>query len=187
MPSPVKPIPDGYHSVTPYLVVKDARGALAFYARAFGATELFRLEQPDGRVGHAELQLGDSRVMLADEFPEMGARSPASLGGTAVSLLLYVKDVDAVVAAAVSAGATLSRPVANQFYGDRTGAVTDRLRARMVRLDPRRGRLARGAGAPERGAGEALKAFPSRRPPTILGHPWVRLATGLPMLSRCRE
>jgi PhnB protein len=125
MTTTVKPIPDGYHAVTPYLSVKDARAALAFYARAFGAKELFRLDQPDGRVGHAEIQIGDSRVMLADEFPEIGSRSPVSLGGTPVSLVLYVPDVDAVVKRAVEAGAKLSRPVANQFYGDRTGGVTD--------------------------------------------------------------
>jgi PhnB protein len=125
MTTTVKPIPDGYHAVTPYLSVKDARAALAFYARAFEAKELFRLDQPDGRVGHAEIQIGDSRVMLADEFPEIGSRSPVSLGGTPVSLVLHVPDVDAVVKRAVEAGAKLTRPVANQFYGDRTGGVTD--------------------------------------------------------------
>ncbi|HSD19408.1 MAG TPA: VOC family protein [Anaeromyxobacter sp.] len=122
---PVKPIPDGYHSVTPYLIVKDAPRALEFYKAAFGATELMRMTQPDGRVGHAEVRIGDSPVMLADEFPEIGAKSPQTIGGTAVSLMIYVPDVDAVVGQAVAAGAKLTRPVADQFYGDRIGGVTD--------------------------------------------------------------
>ncbi len=122
---PVKPIPDGYHSVTPYLIVSDAPRALEFYKAAFGATELMRMTQPDGRVGHAEIRIGDSPVMLADEFPEIGARSPQTIGGTAVSLMVYVPDVDAVVAQAVAAGAKLTRPVADQFYGDRIGGVAD--------------------------------------------------------------
>lgn len=125
MPQAVKPIPDGYHSVTPYLIVNDAAKAIEFYKAAFGATELFRMAQPDGRVGHAEIRIGDSHVMLADEFPEMGARSPRTIGGSPVSLLVYVPDVDTVVARAVSAGAQLTRPVADQFYGDRSGVVTD--------------------------------------------------------------
>jgi PhnB protein len=122
---PVKPIPDGYHSVTPYLIVKDAVRALEFYKAAFGATELMRMMQPDGRVGHAEIRIGDSPVMLADEFPEIGARGPETIGGTPVSLMIYVPDVDAVVARAVAAGAKLTRPVADQFYGDRNGIVSD--------------------------------------------------------------
>jgi PhnB protein len=121
----VKPIPDGYRSVTPYLIVRGAARALEFYAKAFGAKELFRMAQPDGKVGHAELELGDSRVMLADEHPEVGARSPETVGGTPVMILLYVEDVDATVARAVAAGAQLTRPVVNQFYGDRTGGLTD--------------------------------------------------------------
>jgi len=121
----VKPIPEGYHAVTPYLIVKGAANAIAFYEEAFGAKELYRLAEPDGRVAHAELQIGDSRVMLADENPAMGARSPQSIGGTPVTLSLYVEDVDATVARAVKAGARLIRPVANMFYGDRTGGVTD--------------------------------------------------------------
>jgi PhnB protein len=125
MPSPVKPIPDGYHAVTPYLHVKGAARAIEFYERAFGARLLYRIDQPDGRVGHAELQIGDSRVMLADEFPEMGVRSPQAVGGTPVTIHLYVPDVDATVARAVAAGATLSRPVADQFYGDRNGGLVD--------------------------------------------------------------
>lgn len=125
MPQPVKPIPEGYHSITPYLIVKGAAKAIDFYKAAFGATELFRMAQPDGRVGHAEIRIGDSVVMLADEHPDMGARSPQTIGGTPLSLLLYVPDVDAVVARAVAAGAQLTRPVADQFYGDRSGILTD--------------------------------------------------------------
>ncbi|ABS25858.1 VOC family protein [Anaeromyxobacter sp. Fw109-5] len=125
MPQPVKPIPEGYHSITPYLIVKGAAKAIDFYVAAFGATELFRMARPDGRVGHAEIRIGDSVVMLADEHPEMGARSPQTIGGTPLSLLLYVPDVDAVVARAVAAGAQLTRPVADQFYGDRSGILTD--------------------------------------------------------------
>jgi PhnB protein len=121
----VKAIPDGYHSVTPYLVVKDAARAISFYERAFGAKQLVRMPEPDGRIGHAELRIGDSRVMLADEFPEMGARGPHAIGGTPVTIHLYVEDVDAVVASAVAAGARIDRPVADQFYGDRSGKLTD--------------------------------------------------------------
>ena len=121
----VKPIPDGYHSVTPYLIVKGAAAALAFYKRAFGAVEVLRLDGPDGRIGHAEIMIGDSHVMLADECPEMGARSPQTIGGSAVSLLVYVTDVDAVFQQAVEAGATVKRPVADQFYGDRSGGLED--------------------------------------------------------------
>ena len=120
-----KPIPDGYHAVTPYLIVKGAARAIEFYEVAFGARELFRMPRPDGRVGHAELQIGDSRLMLADEHPEIGARSPQSIGGSPVTIHLYVPDVDATVARAVAAGARLDRPVADQFYGDRNGGLTD--------------------------------------------------------------
>jgi PhnB protein len=121
----VKPIPDGYHAVTPYLGITGAAQAIEFYKKAFGATELMRLPMPDGRVGHAELQIGDSRVMLADEFPDMEFRSPSSVGGTPVVLHLYVEDVDTVVGRAVAAGAKLVRPVQDQFYGDRSGTVSD--------------------------------------------------------------
>ncbi len=121
----VKPIPDGFHAVTPYLVVKGADRALAFYARAFGARELVRMPAPGGRIAHAEIQIGDSRVMLADEHPEIAARSQESIGGTPVTLSLYVEDVDATVARAVEAGARVTRPVADQFYGDRAGGITD--------------------------------------------------------------
>lgn len=121
----VKPIPDGYHTVTPYLIVRGAAEALAFYTEAFGGVELFRMPMPGGRVGHAEVQLGDSRIMLADEFPEMGASSPQTIGGTAVHLCLYVPDADARFAKAVAAGAKVVRPLKDQFYGDRSGTVED--------------------------------------------------------------
>jgi PhnB protein len=125
MPNPVKPIPEGYHSATPYLIVKDAARAIEFYKRAFGATELLRMAAPGGKIGHAEIKIGDSPIMLADEVPDMGALSPESLGGTPVSILLYVEDVDAVFNQAIAAGAKVQRPVKDQFYGDRTGGVTD--------------------------------------------------------------
>lgn len=121
----VKPIPDGYHTVTPYLIVRDAERALAFYRQAFGARETLRLEGPGGRIGHAEIKLGDSTVMLADECPEMRARSPLALGGTPVHLLLYVEDVDAQMERAVATGAQVIRPVKDQFYGDRSGTLYD--------------------------------------------------------------
>jgi len=125
MSDKVKPIPEGYGTVTPYLIVDGAARAIEFYKQAFGASETFRMEAPGGRVGHAEIRIGDSHVMLADEHPEMGARGPQSFGGSPVSLVLYVEDVDATVNRAVEAGAKLTRPVANQFYGDRTGGVED--------------------------------------------------------------
>jgi PhnB protein len=125
MTNPVKPIPEGYHSATPYLIVKDAARAIEFYKRAFGATELLRMAAPGGKIGHAEIKIGDSPIMLADEVPDMGALSPESLGGTPVSILLYVEDVDAVFNQAIAAGAKIQRPVKDQFYGDRTGGVTD--------------------------------------------------------------
>jgi PhnB protein len=122
---PTRPIPEGYHSVTPYLIVTGAASAIEFYKHAFGAKELMRIPHPDGRVGHAELQIGDSRIMLADEFPEMGARSPMTLGGTPVGIQLYVDDVDAVTTRALAAGAKTLRPVKDQFYGDRSGTLSD--------------------------------------------------------------
>jgi PhnB protein len=121
----VKPIPDGYHTVTPYLIIRDAARALEFYKTAFGATELMRMASPDGRIGHAEIRIGDSPIMLADEVPQMGMHSPQSLGGSSVNILLYVEDVDAVFNQALAAGATVLRPLADQFYGDRSGSVTD--------------------------------------------------------------
>jgi len=123
--SQVKPIPEGYHSMTPYLCVKGAADAIEFYKKAFGAKELLRMPAPGGKVGHAEIQIGDSRVMLADEFPEMGFVSPQSVGGTPVMMHLYVEDVDATVPKAVAAGAKVTREVADQFYGDRGGQVED--------------------------------------------------------------
>lgn len=120
-----RPIPEGYHSITPYLIVTGAAGAIEFYKHAFGAKELMRMPHRDGRIGHAELQMGDSKIMLADEFPENGIRSPMSLGGTPVHILLYVDDVDAVTARALAAGAKMLRPVKDQFYGDRTGTLSD--------------------------------------------------------------
>jgi PhnB protein len=121
----VKPIPDGYQQVIPYLSVDDANAAIDFYMNVFGAKERMRMPAPDGKVGHAELQIGDSVVMLADVFPEMGGQSPKSIGGTPVSLMVYVDDVDAVFGRAVGAGATVDRPVENQFYGDRAGQFID--------------------------------------------------------------
>ncbi|HEX7011507.1 MAG TPA: VOC family protein [Steroidobacteraceae bacterium] len=121
----VKAIPEGYHSVTPYLIVKGAAEAIEFYKRAFGATELFRMPMPDGKVGHAEIKIGDSPVMLADEFPQMGYRSPQTLGGAGVSLMIYVDNVDRTFKQAVAAGAKELQPVKDQFYGDRSGSVQD--------------------------------------------------------------
>lgn len=121
----VNPIPDGYHTVTPYLIIKGAAAAIDYYKRAFGATERVRMEAPGGRVGHAELRIGNSMVMLADEHAEMGYRSPSTLGTTPVSLVLYVADVDKVFAQAISAGGKSRRPVADQFYGDRMGTLED--------------------------------------------------------------
>jgi PhnB protein len=122
---PVQPIPAGYHSVTPYLSVKGAAQAIEFYKQAFGASEVMRLAGPDGKIAHAEIKIGDSFIMLADESLEWGNRSPQTIGGTPVVLALYVADVDAVAQKAVSAGATVLIPVADQFYGDRSGRVVD--------------------------------------------------------------
>ena len=120
-----KHIPEGYRTITPYLSIKDAAQALAFYKEAFGAQELFRMNQPDGRVAHAEIQIGDSRIMLSDDCPEMGFRSPEHYGGTPIGLHLYVKDVDATVNQAIKAGAHLVQQVEDRFYGDRNGTVDD--------------------------------------------------------------
>ena len=116
--------PEGYHSVTPYLFIDGAAAAIDFYTKAFGAKELFRLPM-DNKIGHAEIMIGDSHVMLADENAERDIRGPKSRGGTTVSLMLYVPDVDATFARAVAAGATVRRPVTDQFYGDRVGTLTD--------------------------------------------------------------
>jgi PhnB protein len=120
-----KPIPDAYRGATPYLIVNNAAKAIEFYERAFGATEMVRLADATGKVMHAELRIDSAPIMLADEFPEMGYRSPQSLGGSPVSLLLYVADVDAQVARAIAAGAKETLPVADQFDGDRRGTLTD--------------------------------------------------------------
>jgi PhnB protein len=125
MPAKVKAIPDGYHTATPYLILQGAAAALDFYKKSFGATEIMRMARPDGKIGHAEMRIGDSVIMLADEVPEMGYRGPKALGGSPVSLMLYVEDVDAVVARAVAAGAKITQPVQDKFYGDRNGVLED--------------------------------------------------------------
>jgi len=125
MSDSVKPIPDGYHTATSYLIVKDGAAAIDFYKKAFGAEELFRLEMPDGKIGHAEIKIGDSPIMIADEFLEMGAVSPQTMGGSAGSIILYVEDVEARLDQAVAAGATIKRPLADQFYGDRSATIED--------------------------------------------------------------
>jgi PhnB protein len=122
---PVKPIPDGYHTATPYLIVDGAARAIDFYKQAFGATELMRFDGPDGRVAHAEIRVGDSPIMVADEMPDMGYRSPQAYGGTPVGLMLYVPDVDAVFKQAIAAGGKEVRAVQDQFYGDRSGNLVD--------------------------------------------------------------
>ncbi len=121
----VNPIPEGYRRVTPYLIVDGGAAAIDFYTSVFGATERMRMDAPEGRIGHAELELGDSVIMLADEHPEMNARGPRSVGGTPVSLHMYVEDVDSVFERAVEAGAKPVRPVEDQFYGDRLGSFED--------------------------------------------------------------
>lgn len=125
MSKPVSPIPEGYHHITPYLIVSNGAKALEYYKRVFGATELYRMDGPGGTIMHAEMKIGDSPFMLADEQPEGGYRSPQAFGGTPVSLMLYVEDVDAVVDRAVKEGASLVRAVEDQFYGDRTGTIAD--------------------------------------------------------------
>lgn len=124
MSANVKPIPDGYEGITPYLICKNAEEAIDFYKRAFGAVELFRIGQP-GMVGHAELKLGNAIFMLADEFPDMGAVSPQTVGASPVSLYVYVEDVDSFTEKAVAEGLEVLRPVSNQFYGDRSGQFKD--------------------------------------------------------------
>jgi PhnB protein len=118
-------IPQGYATATPYLIVKGAADAIDFYKRAFNATEQFRMPDPSGTVMHAEIKIGDSVIMLADEHPAMGYRGPRSLGGSASSIMLYVNDVDAMFERALKAGAKSRRAVANQFYGDRSGTLED--------------------------------------------------------------
>ena len=121
----VKPIPDGYHSVTPYLIIKGAADAIDFYKKAFGATELFRMPQPDGKVAHAEIKIGDSPIMLSDEHPEMGYVGPTTIGGSPVSLMIYVDDVDTIFKQAITAGGEQLKPLQDQFYGDRSGSLKD--------------------------------------------------------------
>jgi PhnB protein len=121
----VKGIPEGYHSITPYLIIKGASEAIEFYERAFGATEIMRMPKPDGSIAHAEISIGNSKIMLADEYPEMGYRSPLSIGGAGVSLMLYIDDVDDVFKRALAAGAKELQAVKDQFYGDRSGTLQD--------------------------------------------------------------
>lgn len=123
--STVKPTPEGFHAITPYLSVKDAKAAIAFYEGVFGASEVGRILMPGGTVGHAELQIGDTRLMLAEEMPEWGNKSPSTLGGSPVGIALYVADVDATYQRAIDAGATVVEPVKDQFYGDRAGSLLD--------------------------------------------------------------
>jgi len=125
MAGKVKAIPEGYHTVTPYLIVNGAASAIEFYKKAFGATELFRMAGPDGKIGHAEIKIGNSPIMLADEVPQMGYRGPQALGGSPVGILLYVEDVDKMAGQAIAAGAKVERPVQDQFYGDRSGTFAD--------------------------------------------------------------
>ncbi len=125
MANNVKPIPDGYHTITPYLIVNGAAEAIEFYKKAFGAVEMFRLPGTDGKVGHCELKFGDSVIMLADEYPDMGARGPKTIGGSPVQMFMYVGDVDTVFNNAVEAGAKIVRELEDKFYGDRAGGLED--------------------------------------------------------------
>jgi PhnB protein len=122
---PAKPVPEGYHTLTPYLAVDDATAAIEFYQRAFGAKERVRMHGPDGMIAHAELEIGDSKVMLADPFPQASTRPPKELGGTSVGVFVYVENVDEVFQQAVDAGATATMEPDDQFWGDRFGSVTD--------------------------------------------------------------
>jgi PhnB protein len=121
----VKPVPDGYHTVTPYLVVNNAASALDFYKRAFGAHEVMRMDGPQGKISHAELKIGDSMLMVSDEMPTSGARSPQSLHGTTAGIFLYVENVDSIFKQSVSAGAKVDMPLADMWWGDRYGRLTD--------------------------------------------------------------
>jgi PhnB protein len=122
---PVKPIPDGYHGATPYLCCKGAAAAIEFYKKAFGGEELGRLDAGPGMIAHAEIRIGEAVIMLADEFPQMGFLSPKTIGGTPVMVYIYVRDVDALAKRAAAAGAIIKRPVADQFYGDRSVSLED--------------------------------------------------------------
>lgn len=125
MKNNVKPIPEGYNSITPYLIVGNAAQAIEFYKQAFDAIEVMRMGKPGDKIGHAELKIGDSKIMLADEYPEMDAKSPKAYGGSPVGIHLYVADVDATVKKALTAGAKLTKPVETMFFGDRSGAIED--------------------------------------------------------------
>ena len=125
MPTQLQPIPQGFHSITPYLVVKDAARAIEFYQRAFGAKEIMRMDGPNGKISHAEVKIGDSLLMLSDELPSNSVRSPQSLGGCTASIFLYVENVDKVFNQAASAGAKVDTPLADMFWGDRFGTLTD--------------------------------------------------------------
>lgn len=122
---PARFIPEGYHTATPYLIIDGASAAIDYYKKAFGAAEVCRMEMPGGKIGHAEIQIGDSHIMLADGCAEMGFRDPLALGGSPVSIMLYMEDVDAVFKRAIAAGATAVKPVQDQFYGDRSGTLKD--------------------------------------------------------------
>jgi PhnB protein len=164
MPKATSPIPAGYHSVTPYLCVKGAAKAIEFYVKAFGATEQLRMGQPDGRIGHAEIQIGDSRIMLADEFPERGFLAPKGGERVPVMLHIYLADVDAVFARALDAGAKSVRPIADQFYWRPRRHARRPVRSLLVRRDPRRGRLRGRTAAPDegrRGAGKPAELTPA--------------------------
>lgn len=121
----VKAIPEGYHTIVPYLLVRNAAAAMDYYKKALGAEEVTRFAQPDGRIGHADMKIGDSHFMLADEFPEHGYVGPQSLGGTTFGMALYVDNVDELFKRAIDAGGTIQRDLADQFYGDRTGTLLD--------------------------------------------------------------
>jgi PhnB protein len=125
MSTKVQPIPKGYEGATPYLIIKGAANALDFYKKGFGAAEIMRMPAPGGKVGHAEIKIGSAIIMLADEFPEMNHKSPQSLGGTPVSIMIYVEDVDTFVKRAIAAGAKVLQAVENKFYGDRSGTLED--------------------------------------------------------------
>jgi|ERR1019366_5106548 PhnB protein len=125
MPTQAKPIPQGHRSVTPYLTLNDAARAIDFYKRAFGAREVIRMDGPNGKIGHAEIEIGDSMIMLGDEMPGSGCRSPHSLGGTTAGIFLYVENVDTLFNQAVSAGAEVESPLADMFWGDRYGRLRD--------------------------------------------------------------
>ena len=120
----VKPIPEGYHSITPYLIIDGAADALEYYKKAFGAIELFRMEH-QGKIGHAEMKIGDSPFMLGDEMPQLGYRGPKALGGSPVGIMIYVEDCDTIFKQAIAAGGTETKPLQDQFYGDRSGTLTD--------------------------------------------------------------